>query len=410
MNGCEKSSNEYTITKKSGEIRWVWEQSIPVPGDDGTYSETEGFILDITQIKNAQNALNASEERFRTIFNEAPLGIGIFNTHTQQALQVNRKFTEILGRSAEELSGLDWKVYSHPDDIEENINWLNQLEAGMISGFSMDKRFIHPDGAIVWVKMTIVPFNESSIHNHHLCMLEDITENKKKQEDILYLSYHDALTGLYNRAFFEEEQKRFNAKRNSPYSLIMGDINGLKLINDSLGHTIGDELLREAAKLLLDACRKEDLIARIGGDEFVILLDQTDGKEAGFVCRRIYRAFREYNLKAERGSFYLSISLGHATKFRDGQTFNELLARAEKMLYKRKNADRAKTRGEILKAAKLELGLKLYSGENSYNEKLDQVKTLTEQLSVSPEHLKEMQQMVEAHDVNALRQSGEDLT
>lgn len=104
----------------------------------------------------------------------------------------------------------------------------------------------------------------------------DITKSKQKEEEILYLNYHDVLTGLYNRAFFDEELKRLDTERQLPLSVIIGDINGLKLINDALGHAEGDKLLVAMSKILKNCCRAEDIIARTGGDEFGILLPKTD--------------------------------------------------------------------------------------------------------------------------------------
>src|SRR5665648_554835 len=144
---------------------------------------------------------------------------------------------------------------------------------------------------------------------------ELIIANKElalQNEEILFLSHHDFLTGLYNRIFFEEEKKRLDTPRQLPISIIMGDINGLKLVNDGFGHSKGDEVLIEIAKILKSCCRKEDIISRIGGDEFGILLSKTDSKSAQLVCSRISDTCKGYAL--DGSSIYPSISVGHATK------------------------------------------------------------------------------------------------
>jgi len=229
---------------------------------------------------------------------------------------------------------------------------LKQVQKKKINGFNMNKRFIRPDGSIVWVNMKVVPFQKESIKEMHLVMIEDITESKKREEEIKYISYHDILTGLYNRTFFEEEQKRFDLSRKFPISLIMGDVNGLKLVNDTIGHNAGDELLRQIAQILKKTCRGDDIIARIGGDEFVILMSQTDSAGSSEVCNRIYQACKDYEKTKGFKNIILSISLGHATKSGKGRSVEELLAEAEQMLYQKKNIDRAKVKKTILRLAK----------------------------------------------------------
>jgi diguanylate cyclase (GGDEF)-like protein/PAS domain S-box-containing protein len=397
-----KSNDEYVIITKTGEEKWVWEQSIPVPDKDGNLTESEGFILDITASKKALEALDESEDRFRTIFEKAPIGIGIFNTDTGFMYQINPKFAEILGRTMEELATLDWKSYSHPMELQENIDKLDQLKKKKISSFSMNKRFIKPDGSSVWVNMMIVPFKAETISDMHLCMIEDITEKKQKEEEIIYLSYHDSLTGLYNRTFFEEEKRRFDASRRLPVSIIMGDVNGLKLINDSFGHSAGDTLLREIGAVLQETCRAEDVIARIGGDEFVIMLYGTGETGAEKLCQRIYNACKVYEKRSDRQTFYLSISLGHATKTTNDSSIDDLLREAEHMLYRKKNPERKKVRTTILNAVKNQLIVKNFDSAEQNDKFMKLVVRLGERLNLSPEQAKQLLLIQETHDMGEL--------
>ena len=345
-----KSNDEYTIRTKSGEEKWVWEQSVPVRDKDGNLTEREGLIIDISETKRILTELDESEDRFRTIFEKAPIGIGIFHTDTGFVDQLNPMFEEILGRKTEDLKILDWRSYSHPAEIQFNLDKLKRLKNKEISSFTMRKRFIRPDGMTVWVNMMIVPFKAETISDMHLCMIQDITDSKKKEDEIIYLSYHDTLTGLYNRTFFEEEKKRFDARRRLPMSLIMGDVNGLKMVNDTFGHEVGDILLREIGSILAETCRAEDTIARIGGDEFVILLEDTDERAVEKLCNRIDAACKNYVDRPNRKIFYASISLGHATKTSAEQSIDVLLKDAERMLYVKKNAGRQETKATIMGA------------------------------------------------------------
>ena len=124
-------------------------------------------------------------------------------------------------------------------------------------------------------------------------MIEDITTRKNAEEEILYLSYHDQLTGLYNRRFYAEELKRIDTERNLPITLVMADVNGLKLTNDAFGHLAGDCLLTKIADTIKKQCRADDIIARIGGDEFILLLPQTDADQAEKLIGRINASISE---------------------------------------------------------------------------------------------------------------------
>ena len=398
----KKSDDEYVIVTKSGEEKWVWEQSVPVPDKDGNLTESEGFILDITASKKAVEALDESEDRFRTVFEKAPIGIGIFNTNTGFMYQINPKFAEILGRTNEELATLDWKSYSHPAELQENIDKLELLKKKKIANFSMNKRYIKPDGSLVWVNMMIVPFKAEAISDMHLCMIEDITEKKQKEEEIIYLSYHDSLTGLYNRTFFEEEKRRFDASRRLPMSVVMGDVNGLKLINDSFGHSAGDTLLREIGGMLKETCRAEDVLARIGGDEFVILLYGTGEAGADRLCQRIYKACKIYEKKPDKQTFYLSISLGHATKTTNDLSIDDLLREAEHMLYRKKNPDRKKVRTTIINAVKKQLVAKNFESPVQNDNFMKLLVQLGERLNLTPENIALLQLLQETHDMGEL--------
>jgi diguanylate cyclase (GGDEF)-like protein/putative nucleotidyltransferase with HDIG domain len=155
-----------------------------------------------------------------------------------------------------------------------------------------------------------------------------------------YLGFHDQLTGLYNRRFYEEELIRLDKKRNFPLTIAMGDVNGLKLVNDSFGHTMGDELLRKVAEAIEKACRADDIIARLGGDEFVIILPKTTRGEAKKVIKRIW----DLAAKEKVSSLNISISFGYATKMNERENIQEIFKKAEDRMYKHKVYESSSTR------------------------------------------------------------------
>ncbi|MFW5687119.1 MAG: HD domain-containing phosphohydrolase [Halanaerobium sp.] len=163
----------------------------------------------------------------------------------------------------------------------------------------------------------------------------DISQQKKREEDILYLNYHDNLTGLYNRVYLEAEIASLEVNKESPICILMLDLNGLKLINDSYGHRIGDKLLIRTADVLKNIFRKKDIIARWGGDEFVILLTKTEETKIESLIKRIKNL--DQKVVIENGNqIPLSLAVGWAFKDDDTTDVYDLLPEAENMMYKNK--------------------------------------------------------------------------
>jgi len=172
----------------------------------------------------------------------------------------------------------------------------------------------------------------------------NITKKKIEEEKIRILSFRDGLTGLYNRGYFNEELKRLNTARQLPLSIIVSDLNGFKLANDAFGHKEGDRMLIRTAGVLKNSCRKEDIIARWGGDEFIILLPKTDYSKTKQLIKRI----KEGCQKTEGHILKLSISMGSATKTDPGENISKILRRAEDRMYKNKVLDRKNIYSAIL--------------------------------------------------------------
>lgn len=163
-------------------------------------------------------------------------------------------------------------------------------------------------------------------------VFRDFTEKRQKEKEILYLSYHDYLTGLYNRRYYEKELERLDTKENLPLTLLMGDVNGLKWINDSLGHIIGDELLKKSARIIAQGCRKGDIVARLGGDEFIVILPKTDVFEIVEIIQQI----KNLAAKEKVGGVGISISFGHETKEKEAENIEDIFKRAEDDMYRHK--------------------------------------------------------------------------
>ncbi len=172
----------------------------------------------------------------------------------------------------------------------------------------------------------------------------DITDRKLKEEEIRYLSCHDDLTGFLNRRCFESVRKEVDISDNLPLSVIFGDLNGLKMTNDIFGHSAGDKLIKKSAEMLAGICRESDIIARMGGDEFIVLLPKTKQEEAEKILMRIKSAFSEARIAAIK----CSISLGSDTKADPYLSLDEVLLNAENAMYRDKTLNRKLTNRNII--------------------------------------------------------------
>jgi diguanylate cyclase (GGDEF)-like protein/PAS domain S-box-containing protein/putative nucleotidyltransferase with HDIG domain len=172
----------------------------------------------------------------------------------------------------------------------------------------------------------------------------DVTERLNREKEIEYLSFHDVLTGLLNRRFLEEEMRRLNTARNLPISLIMCDVNRLKLINDAFGHEKGDELIKYAAQVFKESCRPEDLVARWGGDEFILFLPKTSYEDSKKIVERIKENSNKYSIN----SIQLSIACGICTKEDENFPIQDLLRNSEDAMYREKSKESERNRKDMI--------------------------------------------------------------
>lgn len=238
---------------------------------------------------------------------------------------VGRHYSEIL-KLYKENSG---EIYDPIGDV---------LESDTVQELQEYVMLISRDG----VKYSYIEENAAPIRDDTsatigvVLVFRDVTEKKEQRERAEYLSFHDPLTGLYNRRFFEKELKALDVERNLPISIIMGDVNGLKLTNDIFGHAYGDIMLVKVAEVLQEVCGRDDIIARWGGDEFAILLPNTGSDKAEKIIDDIKRKFANLNIKAIKGS----ISMGCDTKEKPEDSIILKLENAEDMMYSMKTLER----------------------------------------------------------------------
>lgn len=291
---------------------------------------------DITNLKAAKERIEANERLLKVTLHS--IGDGVITTDASgKILMLNSTAAELTGWHAKEAVGQHFskvfnlvhqadrqQYFSDADLVLKSCKVKELFKNTLLISKKQQERFV--EGSASCIK------NQLRDILGLVLIFRDVTEEQQRAQEITYLSYYDKLTGLYNRAFFEEQLKRLDQPRQLPLSLIMGDVNGLKLTNDVFGHEQGDQLLIRIAKILKECCRAEDVVARWGGDEFVILLPQTPNKTAEKICRRIKEACDE----ASSNTIQLSIALGCATKIKDTDDIMQVLKKAEDYMYKNK--------------------------------------------------------------------------
>jgi diguanylate cyclase (GGDEF)-like protein/PAS domain S-box-containing protein len=363
---------ELTLKKKDGTLLIISDTSHFYYNKEGNIAGVEGIFVDITErkrneqlqqvlynISQAANSPISLKQLYKAIHKE--LGTIIDTTNFYIAL-VNEK---------------EDKIYFpyHQDEMDDNFPILNFSTSNALTAYVIKtgKPLLNDNsqyeemvaqgiltamGTItdesIWLGVplkiegkTIGAMVVQSYTNPNLYSEGDIKlmefvsfqvataiERKSSEEKIKHLSFHDALTGLYNRAYFEEELERYNFPRYYPLSMVILDVNGLKVINDTFGHHEGDKLLQHFSQTLVSVSRQGDILARIGGDEFAIILPSTTSEQSHSFCERIKKACQQD--KIEPIYLRLNISLGHVTQEGEYKDINSLLKTADRKMYQDK--------------------------------------------------------------------------
>ncbi len=224
--------------------------------------------------------LRTMEERCRIAFDNAPIGmmLGLLDGH--KVLSVNRSLCQLLGRDEAALRAIDWRTITHPDDIEREEHEYERIAAGDPSPFTVEKRYLLPDGSVVWALFSAaVVAGDDGRPALLIAQVVDLTGRKEAEDRLAHMALHDDLTGLPNRALFLDRTCRALELRRRGVALLFLDLDRFKVINDSLGHQAGDRLLRATADRLAEAIRPTDTLARFAGDEFAVLCEEVASVE-----------------------------------------------------------------------------------------------------------------------------------
>jgi len=297
------------------------------------------------------SSLQLSFERNKYFYTLVSIGEGVIVINHKGAIDViNPVALQMLKLEKKDVIGRNYKAVIEFTDSQNEASKVDPIEEILISR----KTFHSYDDALVLKAMDRLIFVDVKVSliendiddNYDIVMvLNDVTRLKNQINEIKYLSFHDSLTNLYNRRFFEEEMKRLDSKRKCPITIVVADINGLKLINDSFGHLVGDEMIKMAASIIKNECRESDIVSRWGGDEFVAILPNTSSKRADELIASIKKSCIESSY--EYG--VLTLSFGHYSKTKEDESMIDVFKFAENNMYKEKAIESKGSHGEPIR-------------------------------------------------------------
>ncbi len=360
------------------------------------------FCRDITEAKRAKQILHNERELFKTTL--FSVGDGVISTDREgRVVVINEVASQLTGWSPEEAVGRS---------LDEVFNLINEhtletienpareaIKTGRTFELESHTLLISKGGFKIAIEDSAAPIKdlEGNITGA-VIVFRDFTQKKEKQRQVEYLSFHDYLTGLYNRRYLEDAMVRLDTSRNLPFTLMVMDVNGLKLINDAFGHDAGDQLLKTVALTLKQSTRSDDIVARTGGDEFVILLPNTDDEGARRMRDRIVEATGNAGFE----SVIVSVAIGWATKRQEEEDIFEIQKTADDRMFENKlkygRSMRSRTIDTVLRNIH-----NRYDRENIHS---DRVAELAEQmgraLGLNERETKELRTVGAIHDIGKI--------
>lgn len=398
--------SDYRLKHKDGSWHIFTTNAVPIWDENRKITGYAGTARDITENINIARELRMEKELFQTTL--LSVGDGVVSTDSSgYIILMNQVAQNLTGWTQEEAKNMHLsKVFPiiREDNREPaNVEIKNAFDNGEILEIQ-DVLLISRNGKEIPIEKTSAPVRDSEGNiTGVVTVFRDFTERKEKQKQVQYLSYHDQLTGLYNRRYMEDSLNRLNTERNLPLCIMMMDVNGLKMANDAFGHKMGDRLLVTSSEILLSVTRADDILCRVGGDEFMLILPQTDNETAGKIKKRISEKTRNTLLD----SVVVSLAVGYEIKTQVSQDINDILRQADSNMYKDKfkhgREMRLKTVNNILNDID-----KKYSHEKEHREKVAEYSLMIgKALDFDDNRMEELKLAAMVHDVGKIKVSGD---
>lgn len=393
--GAEEFIQEFRIQNAQSEERLVKVEYWMRRDAQGKVTHFQGMITDVTNMIKMPQSLLDSEEQTRILINETR-EISFMLDLQGMFLSISREGEELLGYTREAIRYKQFLDLVPPDQKEQGRRILAEMTAGDLKEKEFMLSITDQQGHRLPMKLKM----KEVMENGHLGISvrgRDISERIQAADQVRYLSHHDKLTGLYNRSYFEEELVRMEGSIPLPLSIIVGDVDGLKLTNDAFGHKEGDRILKAIAEVLKGSARIQDSIFRLGGDEFAILLPEADDREANQICLRI----RHLCSQVKDLLVQPSIALGAATLTHAG-SLEGLVREAEDKMNRSKLMESRSIRSTIIASLQKTLEERTYETKKHAERMQRLAEKLGRRLSLSDSEMDELSLLCVLHDIGKI--------
>jgi len=384
------------LLSKSGEKKWIAANINLIELNNNKYHIAT--IKNITKQQLLLHKSSSDKEYLRHTIESINEGIIICDKDNEITF-FNGRASEISGILVKDAVGKNVidviKIINSEDRI---VNYITESDYK-----NEDVLIYSEDGLFRHVSISVSNIiDKDKVSEGKVMVVVDISEAKKREKEILYLSYHDILTGIYNRTYLDFELKRLDTKRQLPFAIIMGDVNGLKITNDVFGHEAGDLLLKKVAEVLKQSCRQEDIIGRWGGDEFIVLLPNTSDEEAHALLRRIVRDFENLNQNETINGLLPNMSLGYGVKVSEDEDIYDTLKIAESNMYKRKMLSNESMHSSIIASMKVTLYEKSNETEEHTNRLYKNCFKIAKKYNLSEDEFNDLELVCLLHDIGKI--------
>ncbi len=336
----------FRIRRGDGALRYIQERAKVYFDAAGKPVRMVGTNEDITERQQQEAALQESEARFHSSFDAAAIGMALISLEGR-FMQANGALCRIVGYAQAELQQKTFQDITYPDDLDTDLALLREMMAGTRDSYQMEKRYLHKDGRVLWILLSRSAVRDATGKVlYFIAQIQDFTERRALLDKLDLQANQDYLTGLSNRRHFLEQggTELARAQRyGEALSMFMLDIDCFKNINDTHGHKAGDIVLQKLGNVLRETLRTVDIIGRIGGEEFAILLPETDLQKAAEVAERLREDVASTNVVLEAGlPLHFTISIGVATLNEKSINLDTLFTLADQALYQAKASGRNK--------------------------------------------------------------------
>lgn len=332
---------EYRIISGEGKVRWINDIRSLVYDESGKPIAIEGLVIDVTRRKRAEEEFRERQAHLDSILNSVQDVIWSVTPDTFELLYLNPAAERVYGYKLEEIYADKTSGYQMMYGVREMLleNFTTLLQRGWVES---EFCFVHPGGEQRWLHRRAHFARDSHGIIARIDGIDaDITRRKQAEDSLKYISLHDSLTGLFNRFYFEEKMQQMDSCTANTAGLIICDIDGLKIVNDKMGHPAGDQLLVHCARVLKQSFRSDDIIARIGGDEFTIMITNCTMQDLESATARLRQAIIDYNRLTEL-PFPLCMSIGMAFKSSPEISMNQVFRQADNLMYTEKPSNHRK--------------------------------------------------------------------